>query len=252
VLRDRPEDVGLRAYGAPPDHESPPPLQAPARTALRTLAMASRRRDFWLLAVPFFICGLSTNGLIATHFVPAAHDHGISEVSAASLLAAVGAFDVVGTMASGWLTDRTDPRRLLFWYYALRGASLFLLPGALATQNAGLLAFAVFYGLDWVATVPPTVALARSIFGPQAGGLVFGWVFTAHQLGAAAAAWAAGASRVWWGDYQMAFMAAGALCGVAALLSRQVGVRTPARPVTDPIPIPEPLTAPPDAGLTPA
>ena len=216
-MRDRPEDAGLRPYGADESWQPPPRTQAPAfGAALRGLRDASRSRVFWLLAGTFFVCGATTNGLISTHLIPAAHDHGIAQVTAAGLLALIGVFDVVGTTASGWLTDRYDPRKLLVAYYGLRGSSLLLLPFAFDTAQAAMIAFVVVYGLDWVATVPPTSALATAHFGPQAG-VVFAWVFAAHQLGAAAAAWGAGLVRTATGDYTWAFLAAGVLGLVAAL-----------------------------------
>ena len=184
--------------------------------------MASNSTDFWLLSATFFICGASTNGLIGTHLIPAAMDHGMAEVAAASLLATVGIFDIIGTTASGWLTDRVNPRRLLFAYYGLRGLSLLVLPWAFDSPNFGLIVFIVFYGLDWVATVPPTVALTTDVFGREHGGIVFGWVFAAHQVGAAAAAYGAGAMREEFGDYLAAFTIAGALCLVAAGMSLQI------------------------------
>jgi predicted MFS family arabinose efflux permease len=178
---------------------------------------------FWLLASSFFICGATTNGLIGTHLIPASMDHGLSEVTAASMLALIGLFDVIGTTASGWLTDRVDARWLLFWYYALRGLSLLLLPFALSSAYLTLLAFIVFYGLDWVATVPPTIALSASVLGRPRAGIVFGWVFASHQLGAAFAAFAAGALRTWLGDYQIAFLTAGLLCLIASGLVIRIG-----------------------------
>ena len=169
----------------------------------------------------FFICGLSTNGLVGIHLIPAAVDHGMTAVAGASLLALMGLFDVIGTTLSGWLTDRWDPRKLLAWYYALRGLAVIALPYAFGSNDA-LVLFAVFYGLDWVATVPPTAALAADRFGRERVGIVFGWIFCAHQLGAAFAAWAAGASRGWFGSYTVAFVSAGLLCLVAAGLSLRV------------------------------
>ncbi len=177
--------------------------------------MAMRTKVFWLLAGTFFVCGATTNGLVSTHLIPAAHDHGIAQVTAAGLLALIGVFDVVGTTASGWLTDRYDPRRLLLAYYGLRGVSLLALPLAFDSANAAMLAFVVVYGLDWVATVPPTSALATAHFGQQAG-VVFAWIFAAHQLGAATAAWGAGLIRTHTGEYTAAFLAAGVLALVAA------------------------------------
>jgi predicted MFS family arabinose efflux permease len=225
LLAERPSDVGLEPYGGP-DPAGPPPVrtQNAARTAISGLRRASRVPTFWLLAGGFAICGASTNGLIATHFVPAAHDHGMATTTAAGLLALVGVFDVVGTVFSGWLTDRVDSRVLLAWYYALRGLSLFALPFLFsAVPHATMLLFVVFYGLDWVATVPPTVALCRERFGND-GAVVFGWVFASHQVGAAVAASAAGLVRTSTGSYDAAWLGAGALCLVAAGLS--IAVRT--------------------------
>lgn len=235
-MRDRPEDAGLRPYGADESWQPPARTQAPAfGAALRGLRDASRSRVFWLLAGTFFVCGATTNGLISTHLIPAAHDHGIAQVTAAGLLALIGVFDVVGTTASGWLTDRYDPRKLLVAYYGLRGASLLLLPFAFDTAQAAMIAFVVVYGLDWVATVPPTSALATAHFGQQAG-VVFAWVFAAHQLGAAAAAWGAGLVRTATGDYTWAFLAAGVLGLVAAL--SLVLVRVTGRGAGAPLPVP--------------
>ena len=167
----------------------------------------------------FWICGWSTNGLIGTHFIPAAHDHGMPPTTSASLLALIGVFDIVGTVASGWLTDRVDSRYLLFAYYFLRGLSLLVVPWLLAsTIHPSLFVFIVFYGLDWVATVPPTVALCRQHFGPEKAGIVFGWVFASHMVGAGIAASYAGWVRQEAGDYFAAWMTAGGLCiGAAAL-----------------------------------
>ncbi|MQA94123.1 MAG: MFS transporter [Streptosporangiales bacterium] len=224
VLRNHPSDVGLRPYGATADVPPPQIPKGAARVALRTLAEASRRPVFWLLAGGFFICGMSTNGLVGTHFIPAAHDHGMPQTTAAGLLAVIGIFDVLGTIFSGWLTDRVDPRWLLGWYYALRGLSLFVLPVLFADGvHPGMLVFILFYGLDWVATVPPTVALARRAFGVS-GTIVFGWVFASHQLGAAAAAGLAGLIRADLGTYDPAWYVAGALCLGAAVMS--IAVRT--------------------------
>jgi sugar phosphate permease len=197
-LRSDPADVGLMPYGAV-EPEPPRQLVNPFRNAVGALRAAVRVRDFWLLAGAFFICGATTNGLIGTHLIAACSDHGLSEVRGAGLLAAIGVFDVVGTICSGWLTDRFDPRWLLFWYYGLRGMALLGLNAALSHAGLGLVAFVVFYGLDWVATVPPTVALVREVFGRERVGVVFAWVFACHQFGAAFAAWGAGASRTWFG-----------------------------------------------------
>src|SRR5262249_38997637 len=181
-----------------------------ARRALGALGSAARTRPFWLLAGGFAICGATTNGLIGTHFIPAAHDHGLPETTAASLLALVGLFDIVGTGASGWLTDRFDSRLLLGAYYGLRGGSLLVLPTLFAgAVRPSMLVFILFYGLDWVATVPPTVALCRQYFGTS-GPVVFGWVFASHQFGAAVAATGAGVIRDQLGNYALAWYLAGA------------------------------------------
>jgi sugar phosphate permease len=224
LLRDRPHDVGVGAYGEVAPVEAAPAAVAPARQnaallAIRGLLAAARTRTFWALAVGFAICGATTNGLIGTHFIPAAHDHGMHQTTAAGLLAVVGVFDIVGTIASGYLTDKVDPRILLGAYYFLRGVGLALLPGLLADSvQPSMVAFIVVYGLDWVATVPPTAALCREAFG-DAGTVVFGWVFAAHQIGAAIASVAAGAIRDTTGEYTGAWFSAAVLCTVAAVIS---------------------------------
>ncbi len=199
---------------------------------------AARTRTFWALFAGFAICGATTNGLIGTHFVPAAHDHGMAQTTAAGPLAVVGVFDIVGTIASGWLTDRFDPRILLAVYYAGRGVGLALLPALLGDSvHPSMIAFVVVYGLDWVATVPPTVALCRQAFG-DAGTIVFGWVFAAHQLGAAAASVAAGFVRDVTGDYALAWFSAAGLCVVAAVIPLAVTRARPAAPVEqEPVPV---------------
>ncbi|MBO9578926.1 MAG: MFS transporter [Microbacteriaceae bacterium] len=226
LVRDRPAQLGVRPFGAPDSWTEPPaPTGNPARNALVALRDASKRWPFWALAIGFFICGASTNGLVGVHFIPGAHDHGMPETTAAGLLAVVGLFDIVGTIASGWLTDRVDPRILLGVYYAGRGIGLAVLPLLLeATIQPPIVVFIVIYGLDWVATVPPTVALCRQVFGAR-GAVVFGWVFAAHQLGAATAAMLAGVIRDTTGEYTLAWVSAAALCGVAAVLS--VTIRRP-------------------------
>ena len=228
-LRDHPHDVHLLAYGATAEDPGPPPVARSgnsAAVAVRALADAARTKVFWLLAASFAICGATTNGLIGTHFIPAAQDHGMPATTAAGLLALVGVFDVGGTIASGWLTDRYDPRLLLVGYYTGRGVSLFVLPSLLAPHTTpSTWVFILFYGLDWVATVPPTVALCREHFGARAP-IVFGWVFAAHQLGAAVAAGGAGMIRDAAGTYNPAFYTAAALCAIAAVVSLRTRVRT--------------------------
>jgi sugar phosphate permease len=229
LMRDRPEDIGLSPFGG---GSGSPGVRAaagrPFAAAVAALGDGLRSRDFWLLAGSFFICGLSTNGLVGTHLIPACVDAGIPEVRAAGLLAAMGLFDLVGTTASGWLSDRFDNRVLLCCYYALRGLSLVYLPFVLDEGSWGLTAFAVFYGLDWIATVPPTVRLTTDTFGRARAGIVFGWIVAAHQLGAAVATFGAGTIRSLVGDYQPAFLTAGALCLATAAMVLQIG-RAPAR-----------------------
>jgi MFS family permease len=235
-LRNRPSDIGLKAFGATDAEQAPVAAGSPIANAFRGLGIGVRSRDFWFLGASFFICGASTNGLIGTHLIPASMDHGMAEVAAASLLAVIGVFDVVGTLVSGYLTDRFDSRWLLFVYYGLRGLSLLLLPFVFSSPQFGLILFIVFYGLDWVATVPPTVQLARKIFGQQNFAIVYGWIFAAHQLGAASIAFAAGAVRTYFGDYQLAFMSSGLLCLIAAGLVLRIGRTRRASPVEAPRP----------------
>ena len=216
LMRNHPEDVGLRAYGATDDHRPPAMVGSPVANAFGALRSARRSGAFWLLWGSFAVCGLSTTGLVQTHFISAAHDHGMSHTQAGTYLALIGGFDVVGTILSGWLTDRWDPRRLLLAYYALRGLSLFVLDPALAHGGGGLFGFMAFYGLDWVATVPPTIALCIRHFGRERGPLVYGWVFAGHQVGGALAAWGAGALHDATGSYRIAFVLAGVACLVAA------------------------------------
>ncbi len=224
-LREKPADLGRLPYGAPDDWMPPAKSgMSAAKLAIVTLKEASGHRDFWYLTGSFFVCGLSTSGLIGTHFIPAAHDHGMGQVMAASLLALVGVFDVIGTLFSGWLTDKYDPRKLLFFYYSLRGLSLFLLPSILfSTLHPSTLIFIIFYGLDWVATVPPTVMLCRTILGPDRATVVYGWVFAAHQIGGSIAALGAAIVRVKFGDYAAAFYVSGALCVITAYFVLQIG-----------------------------
>lgn len=217
VLRDRPEDVGVHAFGATGPQPVATSPNGVASRVIGELAAGLRSRPFWVLAGTFFVCGWSTNGLVGTHFVSAAHDHGMPATTAASLLAAVGVLDVVGTVASGWLSDRYDPRVLLLAYYGLRGLALLAVPAVLGPDvTPPLVLFVVFYGLDWVATVPPTVALCRTYFGLERSGIVFGWVFASHMIGAAVAAAYAGVVREATGTYSPAWWTAGALCVAAA------------------------------------
>jgi MFS family permease len=220
LMRDRPSDVGQRPFGDEGTEplSAPPPNTAPIMAAaLGTLRDAAKTKVFWILFATFFICGASTNGLIQVHLIPMCFDYGIPQVQAASLLAAMGIFDFFGTIVSGWLSDRYDNRWLLFWYYGLRGLSLVFLPFT-DFSFYGLSLFAMFYGLDWIATVPPTVRLTAQRFGPERANLVFGWIFAGHQLGAGVGAFGAGLSRTVLASYLPAFFVAGALCVVAALI----------------------------------
>ena len=217
LMRDRPQSIGLLPYGATEaDAVVPPRGGNPIALAFGELARASKSSSFWLLAGTFFICGASTNGLIGTHFIAACGDHGIPEVRAASMLAAMGIFDLVGTTASGWLSDRVDNRLLLFTYYGLRGLALLYLPTALDASFGGLAVFTVFYGLDWIATIPPTVRLATKAFGVEKSPLVFGWIAAAHQVGAGVVAFTAGSLRTAFSSYTPAFTISGFLCIAAA------------------------------------
>jgi len=217
-LRNRPEDIGLRAYGLSADAPAPVVtlVGSPVANAFSALREAWHSGTFWLLWGSFAVCGLSTTGLVQTHFISAAHEQGMTESVAGRYLAMVGVFDIIGTIASGYFTDRIDARKLLMAYYLLRGLSLFVLDPALAHGGGGLFGFMVFYGLDWVATVPPTIALCLQHFGRERGPLVYGWVFAGHQVGGAIAAWGAGWLHDSTGSYQLAFVIAGVACLVAA------------------------------------
>ncbi len=220
-MRDHPDDVELAPFGE--TTRSPAPARATGLLTLLTSPVmafisAAKTHTFWVLFITFFICGLSTNGLIQTHWITLCGDFGVVPISAASILAAIGVFDFVGTILSGWLSDRFDNRRLLFVYYAGRGLALIYLPYS-SFNLYDLSIFAVLYGLDWVATVPPTVKLAAEKFGPEKAGITFGWIFAAHQLGAATAAFGAGATRTEFSTYMPALFVAGGFCIVGALLA---------------------------------
>lgn len=224
LMRDRPSDVGLRPYGA--DRDVPDKFSPRGNMFIepfKALAIGFRSRDFWLLCLSFAVCGASTNGLIGTHLIAACFDHGIPEVSAAGLLVLMGFCDLIGTTVSGWLSDRWDSRYLLFWYYGLRGLSLLFLPYALAWNFYALWLFAVFYGLDWIATVPPTVRLTTNAFGDDKVGVMYGWIGASHQIGASLAAYSAGLTRTILGDYQDSFWFSGVLCFFAAVLVLGIG-----------------------------
>ena len=226
LMRDDPGKLGMRPYGGQASEPSPVAREAAGGVMRRAL----RVPEFWLLAASFFICGATSNGLIGTHLIAHAHDHGIAKGTAAGMLALMGTMNFVGTITSGWLTDRYNPRFLLACYYGFRGLSLLVLP--FATNLGGLTVFAILFGLDYIATVPPTSALVADIFGRKNVGVVFGWVFCAHQIGAALAAWLGGLARELTGDYGVAFIAAAALAMTAALLSLRIG-RAPVVPYVE-------------------
>jgi MFS family permease len=253
LLRNRPVDIGLAPYGATATETVSTTASSSgggaAHVAIAALRQAIRTKAFWALAGAFAICGATTNGLIGIHFIPSAHDHGMATTTAASLLAVVGLFDIAGTIVSGWLTDRIDPRLLLLTYYGFRGVGLLLLPWLLGDSvHPSMIVFIVVYGLDWVATVPPTVVLCRRIFGDR-GTIVFGWVFASHQLGAAAAAFAAGAIRENLGSYTYAWLGGAALCAVAAVLS--ISLRRPPTAPDDPDQLERAVEAEAASDLTP-
>lgn len=239
LMRDRPADVGLPAYGDKEVIPTPPitgGLITLITMPLIVLKDASRSSTFWVLFATFFVCGASTNGLVGTHFVAMCGDFGMVPIMAASVLAMMGFFDFFGTIGSGWLSDRVDNRWLLFWYYGLRGLSLLYLPYS-NFSFYGLSLFAMFYGLDWIATVPPTVKLATDRFGREKAGLIFGWVFAGHQLGAASAAYGGGFVRTEYETYMPAFFVAGILCLIAALLVLTLSKHGKPNPVLKTIPV---------------
>jgi len=220
LMRDRPADLGLAPYGGEASQAIPPAtgsFGAALLAPITVLREAATTPTFWVLFGTFFVCGASTNGLIQMHFIALCGDYNLPAVTAAGFLAMMGVFDFAGTVGSGWLSDRFDNRWLLFWYYGLRGLSLMYLPFS-GFSLYGLTIFAAFYGLDWVATVPPTVKLTADRFGPERANIVFGWIFAGHQLGAASAAFGGGLSRTALNSYLPAFFVAGALCILAALL----------------------------------
>jgi len=218
-MRNYPREIGLAPYGQDEQIEENLPLQGnPFMVAIRALVEGLRSKEFWLLAGSFFICGLSTSGLIGTHFISYCISFGIPVITAAATLSFMGVFDLIGTTVSGWLSDRFDNRWLLFWYYSLRGISLLMLPFALENGSFGwLIVFSIFYGLDWIATVPPTIGLTRQRFGIQKSAMMYGWMVAAHQVGAAVAAYSGGVIYNVFGSYQWAFLLAGAFCFLASL-----------------------------------
>jgi predicted MFS family arabinose efflux permease len=223
LMRDRPADLGLPPYGGEALMPAAKPVGNPVAVAFRALSGGARSRDFWLIAGGYFVCGASTNGLIGTHLIPACVDHGLTEVMGAGLLAATGVFSFIGGTLSGWLSDRFDNRYMLFWYYGLRGLSLLYLPFAFDMSFYGLTLFMVFYGLDWIAGVPPTVRLLSGVVGAERTGIMVAWITVIHQVGGAAAAFLAGLLRISYGSYLEAFMLAGVMCVLAAVMVLFIG-----------------------------
>jgi sugar phosphate permease len=239
LMRERPEDLGLAAYGGTQAATArPTPTRNPVAITFRALADGARSRDFWLIAGSYFVCGASTNGLIGTHLIPACVDHGLTEIVGAGLLAATGVFAFIGGTLSGWLSDRCDNRLLLFWYYGLRGLSLMYLPFAFDMSFYGLTLFSVFYGLDWIAGVPPTVRLLSQAVGAGRIGIMVAWITAIHMVGGAGAAYLGGVLRITYGSYLEAFMVSGLLCIGAALAVLFIGTgRRGHEPVAEPMPV---------------
>ena len=227
-MRDDPVELGLEPYGSKEGSAAGSQPLGALRAAgggsgSVPLSEVFRSSTFWLLAGSFFICGGTANGLVGVHLIPHSIDHGIPQVTAAATVGVMGGLNFVGTVLSGWMTDRVDPRKWLSMVYALRGLSLFILP--FVTDFSGLFIFAVIYGLDWFATVPPTIALTADTFGRQSVGKIFGWIFLSHQVGAALMAAGGGIVRDWLGDYQMAFLAGGSIALIAAGLALKIPSR---------------------------
>jgi len=233
LLPERPQDLGMQRYGQTEQSAAEPvSSQNPLMIALRALQQAIGVRDFWLLFFSFFICGMSTNGYIGSHFIAMCSDYGIAAVGGASILATMGMLDLVGTTLSGWLSDRYNARVLLCWYYGLRGVALIFLPQAFGLSYFGLPVFALFYGLDWIATVPPTLRLANDVFGKAAAPIIFGWIVVGHQLGAASATMLAGTMRNSLGSYTASSVMMGVSCLIAAMLVLRIHGRLSVPPGT--------------------
>jgi sugar phosphate permease len=237
LMRDSPQQLGLAAYGDTRPAVAAPPRQIgnPIGATFRALADGARSRDFWLIAGSYFVCGASTNGLVGTHLIPACIDHGLTEIAGAGMLAATGVFALIGGTASGWLSDRCDNRFLLFWYYGLRGLSLMYLPFALDMPFAGLALFSVFYGLDWIASVAPTVHLLSRVVGSERIGIMVAWITALHMIGGAMAAYLGGLLRMGFGTYLQAFILSGLLCIAAALAVLLIGAGRDRQPVAAPV-----------------
>jgi sugar phosphate permease len=235
LMRDRPEDLGLTRYGdASHSRSAAAPAGNPAAVAFRALATGARSRDFWLIAGGYFACGATTNGLIGTHLIPACIDHGLSEVAGAGLLAATGVFALIGGTLSGWLSDRCDNRILLCCYYGFRGLALLYLPFALDMSFYGLSLFSMVYGLDWIASAPPTVRLMSSVVGTERIGIMVAWITVIHQIGSASAAYFAAVLRIAFGTYFEAFIFSGMLLVAVAAMMLFIGAGRGREPEVEP------------------
>lgn len=226
LLPESPAAIGLGPLGAGVEPPAAPRTANPFALAIDGLIRGVRSIDFWLLAISYAICGFSTNGLIGTHLIAFCVDHGYTQFAGAGILASLGIFSLIGATISGWLTDRYNPRMLLFWIFGLRGLSLMLLPYT-NFGTVSLTVFAVFYGLDWIAVMPPIFALVNEVFGKKAAPVIMSWIFATHQIGGALAAVGAGVVRTWTGSYVLAFMASGLACLMAALLVMRVARARP-------------------------
>jgi MFS family permease len=227
LLPESPAAIGLGPLGATAEASIPPRTGNPFGVAIDGLIRGMRSLDFWLLALSFGICGFSTNGLIGTHLIAFCVDHGYTQFAGAGILASLGVFSLIGSTISGWLTDRFNPRILLFWIFGLRGLSLLLLPYT-SFDTVSLTVFAVFYGLDWIAVMPPIFALVNEVFGRKSTPVIMSWIFATHQIGGASAAVGAGIVRTWTGSYLLAFMISGLACLLASMLVLRIARTQPA------------------------
>src|ERR1700733_109361 len=227
LLPESPAAIGLTPLGTTSEPPAAPRATNPFTVAIDGLVRGVRSMDFWLLALSFGVCGFSTNGLIGTHLIAFCVDHGYSQFAGAGILASVGVFSLVGSTISGWLTDRYNPRILLFWIFGLRGLSLMVLPYT-SFDSVSLSVFAVFYGLDWIAVMPPIFALVNEVFGRKSAPVLMSWIFATHQIGGATAAVGAGIVRTWTGSYLLAFMASGLACLLASMLVLRIAPVRPA------------------------
>ena len=226
-LPETPAAIGLAPLGATIEAPLPTRGRNPFAVAIDGLIRGVRSLDFWLLATSFAICGFSTNGLIGTHLIAFCVDHGYSQFAGAGILASLGIFSLIGSTIAGWLTDRYNPRILLFWIFGLRGLSLMVLPYT-NFDSVSLTVFAVFYGLDWIAVMPPIFALVNEVFGRKAAPVIMSWIFATHQVGGALAAVGAGVVRTWTGSYLLAFLASGLACLMASILVLRITRTRPA------------------------